>query len=69
MAEEVRYLRAFRDEYLLTNEVGRAFVEFYYTHSPPIAAFLQRHETLRAAARRILKPLVALSKSVVRKVH
>jgi len=69
MAEEVRYLRAFRDDYLLTNEVGRAFVEFYYAHSPPIAASLRRHETLRAAVRWILTPLVALSRSVVRKVH
>jgi hypothetical protein len=30
-------LRKFRDRYLLTNAPGKAFVRFYYKHSPPIA--------------------------------
>ena len=66
MAQEVRYLRAFRDRHLLTNSAGRAFVTFYYEHSPPIADYLRRHDTLRALVRVALRPLVALSRLLVR---
>ncbi|KAB0665452.1 hypothetical protein F6V25_09600 [Oryzomonas japonica] len=55
---QVRVLREFRDHYLLTNAPGRAFVEFYYRFSPPLADFIARHETLRWAARLILTPVV-----------
>jgi len=65
MASEVRYLRALRDEYLLTNAPGRMFVTFYYSVSPPIADFLRRHDTLRAGVRAVLEPLVAFAKWVV----
>ena len=65
MAEDVRYLRAFRDEYLMTTFFGRKFVELYYNISPPIADYIRRHETLRTAMRWILKPLVNFSKLLV----
>jgi len=65
MASQVRYLRAFRDEYLLTNAPGRVFVKTYYALSPPIADFIRRHETLRAMVRVYLWPLVELSHWVV----
>ncbi len=54
----VQVLRDFRDRYLLTNTPGRAFVAWYYQHSPPLAAFIARHEALRAAARVALTPVV-----------
>jgi hypothetical protein len=54
----VRALRDFRDKYLLTNAPGRAFVGLYYRTSPPIAAYISRHGTLRAATRWALTPLV-----------
>jgi hypothetical protein len=54
----VEALRDFRDEYLLTNRAGRAFVDFYYRTSPPIAGFISGHEALRTAARVALTPLV-----------
>lgn len=54
----VQALRDFRDRYLLTNAAGRAFVAWYYQHSPPLAAFIARHEALRAAARVALTPVV-----------
>ena len=65
MANEVRHLRAFRDEYLLTNTPGRAFVDFYYSVSPPIADYLREHDGLRSVVRAGLSPLVGLSKFIV----
>jgi phosphoribosylcarboxyaminoimidazole (NCAIR) mutase len=65
MAQEVRYLRAFRDQYLLPSRWGRAFVEQYYRFSPPLADYIREHESLRALVRFTLTPLVALSKGLV----
>jgi hypothetical protein len=65
MAQEVRYLRAFRDRYLLTAAMGQKFVQLYYRYSPPVADTLRRHDDLRALVRVALAPLVALSKMLV----
>jgi chitodextrinase len=62
MATDVRYLRAFRDQYLLTNKFGQWFVEQYYRLSPPLADELRAHDGWRAVVRLALSPLVALSK-------
>jgi hypothetical protein len=62
MASDVRYLRAFRDQYLLTNKFGQWFVGQYYRLSPPLADELRAHESWRAVVRAALSPLVALSK-------
>lgn len=51
-------LRNFRDEYLLTNPLGRGFVEFYYNVSPPIADFIRGHESLKTITRWMLTPVV-----------
>jgi hypothetical protein len=37
MAPHVKVLRDFRSRFLLESSVGKAFVEFYYKYSPPIA--------------------------------
>ena len=58
LAAEVRVLRAFRDQYLMTNAPGRAFVRIYYRHSPPLAAIISRNESLRAVSRMVLTPAV-----------
>lgn len=58
MAPDVMVLRQFRDRYLLTNGFGRLLVETYYAVSPPIAHFIAQHETLRAATRVALAPIV-----------
>ncbi len=54
----VQTLRNFRDEYLLTNAPGRAFVAWYYRTSPPIAAVIEDYEVLRWATRVALTPIV-----------
>ncbi len=66
MAEKVRVLRAFRDQYLMTNAAGRRFVQLYYRYSPSIADRIRRDDTLRAAVRAALEPLVRLSRLVVK---
>lgn len=65
MAKDVRYLRAIRDQHLLTHEWGRQFVELYYQISPPIADYLREHDTLRSVLRVSLMPLVGLSQHLV----
>ena len=66
MAEKVRVLRAFRDQYLMTNAAGRRFVQLYYRYSPAIADRIRRDDTLRAAVRAALEPLVWVSRLVVK---
>jgi PKD repeat protein len=66
MAEEVQILSRFRDKYLLTNAPGRAWVRFYYKHSPPIADYIRDKNCLKGVVRTCLKPLVALSKRMVK---
>ena len=51
LAEEVDVLRQFRDELLLNNPAGRAFVAVYYRLSPPIAEFISEHQVLRTVVR------------------
>ena len=68
----VEVLKDFRDNYLISNFkiqissyeleipniIGNLFVEFYYKYSPPVADFISEHETLRAATRWALTPVV-----------
>ena len=62
LAPEVLTLREFRDRYLLTNGPGQAFVEWYYRVSPPAAAFIAEHESLKTAVRWGLTPVVCAVK-------
>ena len=57
----VTILRDFRDTFLLTHRAGRAFVEWYYRTSPPIADYIRTSETLRAGVRLVLLPAVGFS--------
>jgi hypothetical protein len=56
-------LREFRDVYLLPSHSGRAFVELYYTLSPPMADVIAADEGLRTGARAVLAPVVAASEN------
>ena len=51
-------LRQFRDEYLRRSVLGRAFIRFYYRYSPPVAAVIARHGSLRLLVRALLTPVV-----------
>ncbi len=51
-------LRRFRDQHLLSNAAGRAFVDGYYRHSPPLAQIIAGNDNLRALTRSLLTPLV-----------
>jgi hypothetical protein len=61
MAEEIEILREFRDEHLLPNPLGRAFVDLYYKISPPMAEFITEHSSLKPIVRAGLLPAVAMS--------
>ena len=61
MDPHVKVLREFRDRFLLTNPIGRCFVDMYYTCSPPVADFIAKHANLRAMVRVSLLPVVAVS--------
>jgi len=64
--EDIDVLRDFRDEYLMTNPLGRTLVKTYYKTSPPIADALREHEGLRTAVREtLIKPLVYVSRMFV----
>ena len=64
--EDINVLRDFRDEYLMTNPLGRAFVEIYYATSPPIADVIRENEGLRTAVREgLVKPLVYVTRAFV----
>ena len=54
----VMVLREFRDKVLLKTKLGQKFVKFYYKHSPPVADFIRKVETLRVATRLALTPMV-----------
>jgi hypothetical protein len=61
MARELGILRQFRDEYLLTNSMGKTLADFYYTVSPPIADFITEYPGLKPIVRAGLAPAVAMS--------
>jgi hypothetical protein len=55
----VALLRHFRDRFLLTNELGKKFVAFYYKNSPPIAAVIAGTDVLKILVRTLLLPWYA----------
>lgn len=61
----VSILREFRDKLLLGTPPGKAFVNFYYQYSPPIARIISEHESLRLAVRWVLLPLIGFSWAIL----
>ena len=66
MARDVQSLRAFRDEYLMTNALGTAFVDAYYRYSPPAADFIRNKPALKAVVRFLLKPAIRIAEQLIR---
>lgn len=62
----VQKLRQFRDVYLKSNAAGRAFVEFYYSVSPPIAKWIKDKPLIKTAVRGALWPLYAMAEIMIR---
>lgn len=60
-AGEVQLLRAFRDRYLLTHAPGRAFVAWYYRHSPHWVQALDAHAWAKPVVRVALLPAVSVA--------
>jgi hypothetical protein len=61
MDRHVRILKEFRDNCLLTNKIGRLFVDIYYRYSPAAADYISKHESLRFTVKWVLLPIVAFS--------
>lgn len=49
--KNLKTLRWFRNNYLLTNPAGRTFVHYYYRWSPDAAQFIGHHPVLKALVR------------------
>jgi len=62
LERHVRVFRDFRDKRLLTNGPGRAFVRWYYRHSPGYAAFISRHRFLKGLTKIALLPMYAVAR-------
>lgn len=60
-ALEVQILRQWRDETLLQYSLGRQFVKFYYSVSPPLAQGLDRLPVLKAPVRKFLRIFINLA--------
>ena len=61
MAPHVKILREMRTRFLVTNSIGKSFVNFYTQHSPAAADFIAGHDILRMFVRVSLLPLVGMS--------
>ena len=60
LAPQVVFLQAFRDRYLISAPAGRAFVQWYYHTSPPIAEKIRQSPSLRVLVQGGLWPLVGI---------
>jgi PKD repeat protein len=66
MEPHVQLLRDFRDNYLLTNTLGRFFVRLYTTYGPFAANYIREHGCLKPVVRLFLIPIVGLSYLLVK---
>lgn len=65
MAPEVQSFRDFRNEFLLTNKWGTAFVKFYYKHSPFYANLIAESEVAKTIVRAALWPVLFFARMSV----
>ena len=60
LAQEINYLRMFREDYLKPHYLTKKLVYAYYKVSPPIAKTVSKSLLFRRAVRFLLKPQVIL---------
>lgn len=65
MAPEVQSFRDFRNEFLLSNPLGRAFVKTYYKYSPYYAHLIAENEEAKMVVRAALWPLLLFARMSV----
>jgi uncharacterized repeat protein (TIGR01451 family) len=65
MEKHVQILRDFRDRVLLDYSAGKAFVQFYYRTSPPVADKIAQSESLRFLTRLGLIPIIGVAYLIV----
>ncbi|MEI8354702.1 MAG: M4 family metallopeptidase [Deltaproteobacteria bacterium] len=65
MEKHVQILRDFRDRILLNSSAGKAFVQFYYRTSPPIADKIAKSSPLRFLTRIALMPVIGVAYLIV----
>lgn len=58
MSPQVQVFRDFRDRYLLSNSIGKKFVQTYYKYSPEAVHYLAQSEALRTVIRGLLWPVL-----------
>lgn len=65
-AQEIDYLRDFRDDVLLESRLGILFVEAYYKYSPPIADWVAKNAWRKRAVRTlIIEPALRFTRPFV----
>jgi hypothetical protein len=57
----VKTLRHFRDQFLISNSLGRKFVHLYYQYGPRIANHIEKYDFLQFLTRQALLPLIGMS--------
>lgn len=61
---KVKVLRTFRDDYLLTNELGTKFVEAYYKYSPKFADYIKGKKLFTYPIKMVLDGFVYILKRI-----
>ncbi len=64
MAEEVQFLRAFRDQQLSNHCLGRLFICIYYKISPSVAYIIEKSSLLRKLSRYFLRLFIKRIKKI-----
>jgi hypothetical protein len=64
-APEVVVLRLWRDQFLLKNPAGRAFVRYYYANGPVLADWIAQREWARSTTRIMLALPVLIARGML----
>lgn len=64
LVDQVIVLKRFRDDFLLSNCMGKAFVKLYYLFSPFIANKIESHHFAKSMTKCCLKPIIRIAKVI-----